>query len=281
MQTAANDRVPIRVGLELGGKDPAYIRSDVDIKWAAEEIVDGAVFNSGQSCCAIERVYVDEKVHDDFVKAVKKVLEGYKVGDPLNADTQIGPVISKRSKETIEAHIRDALDKGAKDETPENASFKSLPPKGNFVKPTLLTGVDHSMTVMTEETFGPVVSVMKVKSDEEAIKMMNDSEFGLTASLWTKDTEKGYELAEAVEAGTVFVNRADFPSPVSFEYWRLCTNFPILIFFSGFGLDRLEELRQGCDLEQVRLRAVCEAEELPPQGLSEISRQEMYPWAVE
>lgn len=252
VQKAASDRI-INVGLELGGKDPAYVRADVDLDWAAEEIVDGSIFNSGQSCCAIERVYVDEKVHDDFVKAVKKVLEGYKVGDPLNADTQIGPVISKRSKETIEAHIQDALDKGAKDETPENASFKSLPPKGNFVKPTLLTGVNHSMTVMTEETFGPVISVMKVKSDEEAVKMMNDSEFGLTASLWTKDTEKGYELAEEVEAGTVFVNRADFPAPVCFDFFDLYIDSPVLTFLSGFGVDRLEELRQGGYLEQVRL----------------------------
>lgn len=214
VQKAASDRL-INVGLELGGKDPAYVRGDVDLAWAADEIVDGAIFNSGQSCCSIERVYVDEKVYDDFIKATQKVLEGYKVGDPLDSETQIGPVVSKQSKEAIAAHIKDALEKGAKDETPDNATFKELPPKGNFVKPTLLTGVDHSMRVMTEETFGPVIAVMKVKSDEEAVKLMNDSEFGLTASIWTKDTAKGYELADQVEAGTVFVNRADFPSPVS------------------------------------------------------------------
>jgi len=186
----------------------------VDIDWAAEEIVDGAIFNSGQSCCSLERVYVDEKIHDGFVAAVQKVLKGYKLGDPFDKSTHVGPVISKRSKEAIEAHIKDALDKGAKDATPENESFANPPPKGNFVKPTLLTGVDHSMTVMTEETFGPVIPIMKVKSDAEALKLMNDSEFGLTASIWTKDTDKGYELAEDVEAGTVFVNRCDYPSPV-------------------------------------------------------------------
>ena len=124
-------------------------------------------------------------------------------------------MISKRSKETIEAHVKDALDKGAKDETPENETFSNPPTKGNFVKPTLLTGVNHSMTVMMDETFGPVIPVMKVKDDDEAVKLMNDSEFGLTASIWTKDTDKGYELADEVEAGTVFVNRADYPSPVS------------------------------------------------------------------
>lgn len=215
VQKAAADRI-VNVGLELGGKDPAYVRGDVDLEWAAAEIVDGSIFNSGQSCCAIERVYVDEKVYDSFIEAVQKVLKDYKVGDPLVKETQIGPVISKRSKEAIESHIKDALDKGAKDLTPENETFSSLPTKGNFVKPTLLAGVNHGMTVMTEETFGPVIAVMKVKGDAEAVKLMNDSEFGLTASIWTKDTEKGYELADQVEAGTVFVNRADFPSPVSF-----------------------------------------------------------------
>ncbi|KFH42211.1 Succinate-semialdehyde dehydrogenase [NADP(+)]-like protein [Hapsidospora chrysogenum ATCC 11550] len=212
VQKAASDRL-VHVGLELGGKDPAYVRADVDVDWAAEEIVDGAVFNSGQSCCSLERIYVDEKIHDDFIKAVQNVLKGYKLGDPFDKGTHVGPVISKRSKETIEAHIQDALDKGAKDLTPENETFSNPPPKGNFVKPTLLTDVDHSMRVMTEETFGPVIPVMKVNSDEEAIKTMNDSEFGLTASIWTKDTDKAYQLAEEVEAGTVFVNRCDYPSP--------------------------------------------------------------------
>lgn len=214
VQRAASDRI-VDVGLELGGKDPAYIRSDVDIAWAAEEIVDGAVFNSGQSCCSIERVYVDEAIHDKFVEAVQIVLKSYKLGDPFDKTTNVGPVISTRSKATIEAHIKDAVDKGATDATPENEWFSNPPTKGNFVKPTLLTGVTHEMTVMTEETFGPVIPVMKVKNDEEAVKLMNDSEFGLTASIWTKDTDKAYELAEDVEAGTVFVNRCDFPSRVS------------------------------------------------------------------
>ena len=214
VQKAAADRV-VNVGLELGGKDPAYIRSDVDIAWAAEEIVDGAVFNSGQSCCSLERIYVDEKIHDEFVEAVQSVLKNYKLGDPFDKATHLGPVVSKRSKEAIEAHVKDALEKGAKDATPENASFKSPPSDGNFVPVTLLTNVDHNMIVMTEETFGPVIPIMKVKGDREAIKLMNDSEFGLTASIWTKDTGRGSELAEEVEAGTVFVNRCDYPSPVS------------------------------------------------------------------
>ena len=214
VQRAASDRV-VSVGLELGGKDPAYIREDVDMKWAAEEIVDGAVFNSGQSCCSIERVYVAERVHDDFVSAVQDVLKGYKLGDPFDQRTNVGPVVSKKSADTIKAHIKDAIEKGAKDLTPENGSFVSPPAGGNFIKPTLLINVNHEMTCMSEETFGPIIPVMRVRSDEEALKLMNDSDFGLTASIWTKDIAKGEELAEYVEAGTVFVNRCDFPSPVS------------------------------------------------------------------
>ena len=210
---AVSDSVSTRVGLELGGKDPAYIRSDVDLDWAAEEIVDGSIFNSGQSCCSIERVYVDEKVHDEFVKAVQKVLVGYKLGDPFDKDTNIGPVVSKRSAKTISSHIEDALSKGAKNATPGNSSFENPPADGNYVAPTLLVGVNHDMTIMTEETFGPVIPVMKVKGDAEAVKFMNDSQFGLTASIWTKDAAKGDELADEVDAGTVFVNRCDFPSP--------------------------------------------------------------------
>ena len=214
VQRAASDRV-IPVGLELGGKDAAYVREDIDVKWAAEEIVDGAVFNSGQSCCSIERVYVAEKVYDAFVSAVQDVLKGYKLGDPFDQSTNVGPVVSKKSAETIKAHVKDAIDKGAKDLTPENESFSSPPAAGNYVKPTLLINVTHDMDVMNDETFGPIIPVMRVGNDEEAIRLINDSEFGLTASIWTKDTAKGEELAEHVDAGTVFVNRCDFPSPVS------------------------------------------------------------------
>lgn len=214
VQKAASDRI-VNVGLELGGKDPAYVREDVDLAWAAEEIVDGAIFNSGQSCCSIERVYVHSSVYDSFIEEVKKVLSNYRVGDPFDEKTHIGPVISKRAKETVLAHIEDAIKKGAKDDTPANATFENFPPNGNYLKPTLLTGVTHEMTVMTEETFGPVIPVAKVNSDEEAVKLMNDSEFGLTASVWTKDMATAEKLIEKVEAGTVFVNRCDFPSPVS------------------------------------------------------------------
>ncbi|KAI9848074.1 MAG: hypothetical protein M1837_001176 [Sclerophora amabilis] len=240
VQTAASDRV-VPVGLELGGKDPAYVRADVDVDWAAEEIVDGAVFNSGQSCCSLERIYVDAKIHDAFVTAVQNVLKGYILGDPFDASTHIGPVISRRAVETIKAHLTDALDKGAKDMTPDNDSFTSPPAEGNFVKPTLLTNVSHDMVVMTEETFGPIIPIMKVHSDAEAIRLMNDSAFGLTASVWTKDTERGEQLSEEIEAGTVFVNRCDYPSPdLAWTGWK---NSGRGVTLSRFGFDQFVKLK--------------------------------------
>ncbi|KAL5118138.1 hypothetical protein ACEQ8H_003973 [Pleosporales sp. CAS-2024a] len=241
VQRVANDRVPLRVGLELGGKDPAYVRADVDVKWAAEELVDGAVFNSGQSCCSVERVYVDEKIHDEFVSAVQHVLKGYKLGDPFDMSTHVGPVVSKRSVETIQSHIKDALDKGAKDATPENETFQNPPAGGNYVAPTLLTDVTHDMAVMTEETFGPVIPVMKVKDDAEAIRLMNDSQFGLTASIWTKDVNKGHQLVDDVEAGTVFVNRCDYPAPdLAWVGWKDSGRGQTL---SRFGFDQFVKLK--------------------------------------
>lgn len=246
VQQAVSNKVTVRVGLELGGKDPAYIRPDVDVAWAAEEIVDGAIFNSGQSCCSLERIYVHEKIHDQFVAAVQEVLKGYKLGDPTDSATQIGPVISKKAASTIESHIKDALAKGAKDETPPNASFSSPPKDGNFVAPRLLTGVNHLMQVMTDETFGPVIPVMKVESDEQAIRLMNESQYGLTASIWTKDTEAGHELSHEVEAGTVFVNRCDYPSPVSKHYWS-SSPYLLTVWDSGSRMDWLQRLRQGPD----------------------------------
>lgn len=223
IQTLAASRVSCSVGLELGGKDPAYVRPDVDAAWAAEEIVDGAIFNSGQSCCAIERVYVHEDIYDSFVAEAKKVLSGYKLGDPSDIATQIGPVVSKRAVEFIKQQVSDAIAQGAKDETPQVESFASPsgPKEGNWISPTLLTNVNHTMSVMRDETFGPVIPVQRVSSDEEAISLMNDSQFGLTASIWTKDIVKGEALCGLVEAGTVFVNRADYPAPdLAWTGWK-------------------------------------------------------------
>lgn len=240
VKKAAADRV-LSVGLELGGKDPAYVRSDVDVAWAAAEIVDGAIFNSGQSCCSVERVYVAAEIHDQFVAEVVKVLEGYKLGDPFDKSTHVGPVVSKRSADTIAEHVKDAVEKGARLVHVSNESFTHPPQDGNFVAPTLLTDVLHGMRVMDEETFGPVIPVMKVSSDEEAVRWMNESEFGLTASIWTKDVAKGQELANEVEAGTVFVNRCDYPAPdLAWTGWKNsgqgCT-------LSKFGFDQFVRLK--------------------------------------
>ena len=240
VQRAAADRV-VPVGLELGGKDPAYVRADVDVKWAAEEITDGAVFNSGQSCCSIERVYVADTIHDKFVAALQGVLKGYKVGDPFDPATNVGPVVSQKALQTIQEHIDDALSKGATDATPENESFTSFPTEGNYVKPTLLINVSHEMDIMNEETFGPIIPVMKVGSDEEAIRLMNDSEFGLTASIWSQDTARAEELADYIEAGTVFVNRCDYPSPdLAWTGWK---NSGKGVTLSKFGFDQFVRLK--------------------------------------
>ncbi|KIX08594.1 uncharacterized protein Z518_03250 [Rhinocladiella mackenziei CBS 650.93] len=221
IQSIASSRISCSVGLELGGKDPAYVRPDVDAAWAAEEIVDGAIFNSGQSCCAVERVYVHTDIYDAFVQEVKKVLAGYRLGDPMDKSTHIGPVVSARAKDAILKQIADAQAAGAVDETPSNPTFTSPPAEGNFVAPVLLTNVNHSMSVMRDETFGPVIPVQRVSGDEEAIALMNDSQFGLTASIWTKDVARGEEMTRIVEAGTVFVNRADFPAPdLAWTGWK-------------------------------------------------------------
>jgi acyl-CoA reductase-like NAD-dependent aldehyde dehydrogenase len=141
-------------------------------------------------------------------------LKDYVLGDPLKPSTSLGPVVSKAAVATINRHVTDAVEKGAELVTLQNESFKNPPPTGNYVAPSVLTNVDHSMLIMNEETFGPVIPIMKVTGDEEAISLMNDSEYGLSASIWTKDVDLGHQLAEEVEAGTVFVNRCDYPSPV-------------------------------------------------------------------
>ncbi|KAM0793052.1 hypothetical protein ACM66B_000539 [Microbotryomycetes sp. NB124-2] len=200
------------VGLELGGKDAAYVREDCDAAYAAENIVDGAMFNSGQSCCAVERVYVHEKVYDAFVEECVKVIKGYVLDDPRKQGTTLGPVISLRSAATIRSHIAEAVEKGGKALIDES-KFPLAKDGTTYVAPQVLVDVDHSMKVMSEETFGPVMGIMKVKNDEEALRLINDSPYGLTASVWTQSQEAFDNLVDEIETGTVFMNRCDYLDP--------------------------------------------------------------------
>ncbi|KEZ40806.1 Aldehyde dehydrogenase family [Scedosporium apiospermum] len=219
-EAAAGRTIPLN--LELGGNDPAYVRADADLQYVAAQLVDGAVFNSGQSCCSVERIYVHSQVHDKFVEELQKDLEQYKLGDPLDSTTNVGPVISKAALEAINAQIQDALARGAIDATPENVTFKNPPVEGNYIAPRILINTTHDMAVMREETFGPVIPVYKVSSDDEAIKLMNDTQYGLTASVWTKDIQRAHELIDRLESGTVFVNRCDYPNPdLAWTGWKM------------------------------------------------------------
>ena len=200
------------LGLELGGKDPAYVRADVDLAHAIENIVDGAYFNSGQCCCGIERVYVHETVYDKFVDGFTALTKQYVLGDPLDEKTTLGPMAQKRLAATVRDHIAEAVGKGAK-ALIDPKSFPKDARDSTYLAPQVLVNVDHSMKVMMEETFGPVAGIMKVKNDDEAIALMNDSPYGLTASLWTHDRDAAERIGVQIETGTVFMNRCDYLDP--------------------------------------------------------------------
>ena len=202
----------VGVGLELGGKDPAYVREDSNLPFAIENLVDGAFFNSGQSCCGIERIYVHESVYDKFVEGFVEITKQYKLGSPLDPETTIGPLAKKGGAELVRKHIDDAVKAGARPLI-DPSLFPQTSLGDLYMAPQVLVDVDHSMDVMVEETFGPVVGIMKVKSDDEAIKLMNDSPYGLTASVWTESQEKAVKLANMIETGTCFMNRCDYLDP--------------------------------------------------------------------
>jgi acyl-CoA reductase-like NAD-dependent aldehyde dehydrogenase len=208
---AAADRF-ISVGLELGGKDPAYVRADADIGYAAENLVDGAFFNSGQSCCGIERIYVHASVYDDFVAQAVAVTNQYRLGNPTDPGTNLGPVVSAKAAAFIRAQVAEAISQGA---TPliDPAKFAADQPGSPYMAPQILVNVNHGMRVMTEETFGPVVGIMKVASDDEAIRLMNDSPYGLTAALFSADLAAAEAIGAQIETGTVFLNRCDSLDP--------------------------------------------------------------------
>ncbi|KAK4687111.1 hypothetical protein P7C73_g2999, partial [Tremellales sp. Uapishka_1] len=203
------------VGLELGGKDPAYVREDADVDFSAENLVDGAMFNSGQSCCGVERIYVHSSIFDSFVAKFVDIAKGYKLGDPSSPETNLGPVVSVASAARIRKQIKEALDAGAQAVLDES-HFPEAKEGTSLLGPTVLINVDHSMDVMKEETFGPVVGIMKVENDEEALTLMNDSPYGLTASVWTDPTASQQvfqSFVEDLECGTVYLNRADALDP--------------------------------------------------------------------
>lgn len=197
-------------GLELGGKDPAYVRPDADLDMAAAGIADGILSNAGQSCCSIERVYVDEAVYDDFMVRLEKEARAFCLGNPLEAETTLGPLVSVKAADFVREQVAEALAAGA-----HNLIDPALYPAegGAYLAPRILVDADHSMRLMTEESFGPVAGVMKVRSDDEAVALMNDSEYGLTASIWTDDVDVARTLGDRIETGTVFMNRCDYLDP--------------------------------------------------------------------
>jgi len=199
-------------GLELGGKDPAYVRADANLAYAIDSLTDGAFFNAGQSCCGIKRIYVDAARYDEFVAGVVNSTEKYRLASPLDPETTLGPLVRVSAADAVRSQVRDALARGARQLIKESlfpASAAGTP----YLAPQVLVDVDHSMPIMREETFGPALGIMKVSSDEEAVRLMNDSEFGLTAAIYSSDVARAEALGDRLETGTVFLNRCDYLDP--------------------------------------------------------------------
>lgn len=211
METAAMGRF-LGVGLELGGKDPAYVRADANLEHAVENLVDGSFFNSGQSCCAVERIYVDEKIYPAFVERFVDLTRQYVLGNPLDEATTLGPLVTPSAAEFVRGQIAQALAQGAR-ALIDPKDFAADAPGSAYLAPQVLVDVTHQMSVMREESFGPVVGIMPVASDDEAIALMNDSEFGLSASIWTQDLAAAERIGDEIGTGTVFMNRCDYLDP--------------------------------------------------------------------
>jgi len=210
-RTVAQDNF-IPVGLELGGKDPALVLPDCDFDFTVENLVDGAFYNAGQSCCGIERIYVDASIYDRFVEAYVAKTREYVVGNPLEPGVTMGPLVDAKAAAHVRRQIEEAVGKGAR-VLVGSKDFAVPDLSKAYLAPHVLVDVDHTMKVMTEESFGPVIGIMKVRDVGEGVKLMNDSEYGLTASIWTRDVPLGEDLATGVEAGTVYVNRCDYLDP--------------------------------------------------------------------
>lgn len=202
----------VGVSLELGGKDPAYVREDADFDSSVESLVDGAFFNSGQSCCGIERIYVHETLFDKFVEAYVEQVKQYVLASPLEKQTTLGPVVKNSAADWVRKQVAAAIGAGA---TPciDPSHFPNATDDTTYLAPQVLIDVNHKMSVMSEESFGPVVGIMPVSNDEEAVGLMNDSDLGLTASLWTQNESLTEQLGERLQCGTVFMNRCDYLDP--------------------------------------------------------------------
>ncbi|PPK40553.1 aldehyde dehydrogenase [Pseudomonas laurylsulfatiphila] len=211
MESAATGRF-IGVGLELGGKDPAYVRADANLEHAVENLVDGSFFNSGQSCCAVERIYVDQKIFPAFVERFAELTRQYVLGNPLDEATTLGPMVTPGAAFFVRGQIAEALAQGATALIDPQA-FSADVPGSAYLAPQVLVDVSHQMSVMRDESFGPVVGIMPVANDDEAIALMNDSEFGLSASIWTGDLAAAERLGNQIATGTLFMNRCDYLDP--------------------------------------------------------------------
>ena len=211
VQQAASSHF-LGLGLELGGKDPAYVRPDADLDHAIENLADGAFFNSGQSCCAIERIYAHRDVYDRFVEGLVEVARSYRLDDPTDPETTLGPLARPAAADFVRAQVAEAVAAGARAHVDPKAFARDAPGTA-YLAPQVLTGVDHTMLLMTEETFGPAVGVMPVASDDEAVRLMNDSRYGLTAAIWTSDEDAAIRIGDQVETGTWFMNRCDYLDP--------------------------------------------------------------------
>ncbi len=211
IQAAASKRF-IATGLELGGKDPAYVRPDCDFEATVENLVDGAFYNSGQSCCAIERIYVHEAIYEDFAAGLILSARNLQLGDPRREATTLGPMVRPAAADFVRGQVDEAIRAGAVPMI-DPKTFRDDREGSAYKAPQVLVNVNHEMRVMTEESFGPVVGVMKVSTDEEAIALMNDSEYGLTAAIWTGDEDAAIDIGERVETGTWFMNRCDYLDP--------------------------------------------------------------------
>jgi acyl-CoA reductase-like NAD-dependent aldehyde dehydrogenase len=211
VQRAAAARF-IGVGLELGGKDPAYVRADADLAHAVPNLVDGAFYNAGQSCCGIERIYVHADVYEPFVEAFAALVRRYRLGNPTDPEVDLGPVVRAEAAALVREQTAEAVARGARALVDPRA-FPADAPGTPYLAPQVLVGVDHSMRVMTEESFGPVVGIQRVAGDDEAVALMNDSTYGLTASVWTRDAAAARAIGERVETGTFFMNRCDYLDP--------------------------------------------------------------------